>query len=287
MVTMSDDDRLAIVTVTYNSGRYLDDFLASTRQASASDVPVVVVDNGSSDERSLRDVAARYGARFVPMGRNAGYGAAVNRAVAELAVRPDWVLVSNPDVVLSAGSLDRLRATAEEDSDTGSVGPAVIETDGSIYPSARRIPSLRTGLGHALFANLWPDNPWTKLYHADDRPQVRRSVGWLSGACLLVRGDVFTRLGGFDERYFMYFEDVDLGWRIGRAGLANVYDPAISVVHVGAHATNDSSREMRRAHHRSAYLFLSTRYHGWHLLPLRLVLRAGLTLRSMLPSRGL
>jgi N-acetylglucosaminyl-diphospho-decaprenol L-rhamnosyltransferase len=284
---MSDHDRLAIVTVTYNSGRYLDEFLASTRAASVHDVPVVVVDNGSADQSSLRDIATTYGARFVPMGRNAGYGAAVNRAVDELAVRPDWILVSNPDVVLSAGSLDQLHATARQGTDTGSVGPAVVETDGTIYPSARRIPSLRTGLGHALFANIWPGNPWTKAYHADDRPKVRRAVGWLSGACLLVRGDVFTRLGGFDEGYFMYFEDVDLGWRIGRAGLTNVYDPAISVVHVGAHATNDSSREMRRAHHRSAYRFLSTRYHGWYLFPLRLVLKAGLTLRSMLPSRGL
>jgi len=274
--------RVAVVTVSYNSGKYLTDFLASTHDAASVPLEVVVADNASLDVPALRLVAEAHGARFVEMGRNAGYGAAVNRAVRELPAEVEWILVSNPDVVLSPGSVDRLLAAAESDPGIGAVGPAVIELDGSVYPSARRVPSLRTGLGHALFANVWPTNPWTRSYHAEDEPTGRRPVGWLSGACLLVRADLFRRLGGFDEKYFMYFEDVDLGWRIARAGSANVYEPSVEVMHVGAHATVDSSAAMRRAHHESAYRFLASKYHGWYLWPLRTTLRAALGLRGRL-----
>ncbi|TDT66068.1 glycosyltransferase family 2 protein [Frigoribacterium sp. PhB116] len=277
---MTGAPKVAVVTVSYNSGRYLAEFLQSAHQASEQPAPVVVADNGSLDAEGLRATTERHGARFVSTGRNAGYGAAVNRAVQELRGDVDWILVSNPDVVLSPGSVDRLLSTATSRDDVGAVGPAIVETDGSLYPSARRVPSLRTGLGHALFANVWPRNPWTRLYHADDRPAGLRDVGWLSGACLLVRAELFHELGGFDERYFMYFEDVDLGWRIGRRGFVNVYDPAARVVHVGAHSTVDSSDAMRLAHHRSAYRFLAGKYPGWYLWPLRAVLRTALSVRA-------
>jgi N-acetylglucosaminyl-diphospho-decaprenol L-rhamnosyltransferase len=279
---VTDPRPVAVVTVSYNSGRYLTEFLVSTHTASTEPLRVVVADNESTDADALRAVTEEHGAVFVPMGRNAGYGAAVNRAVRELGPDVEWILVSNPDVVLSPGSVDQLLARARSDADIGAVGPAVVEVDGSIYPSARRVPSLRTGLGHALFANIWPSNPWTRLYHAEDESDGTRRVGWLSGACLLVRADLFQKLGGFDERFFMYFEDVDLGWRIGRSGHANVYEPSVQVMHVGAHATVDSSDAMRHAHHQSAYRFLAAKYHGWYLWPLRVGLRAALGLRGRL-----
>jgi N-acetylglucosaminyl-diphospho-decaprenol L-rhamnosyltransferase len=241
---------------------------------------VVVVDNDSTDADDLRVVAEGAGARFLELGENLGYGAAVNRAVATLDPDVRWVLVSNPDVVLGPGALDRLVATAETDPAIGAVGPRLLEPDGEVYPSARLVPSLRTGLGHAAFANVWPGNPWTRRYRQDGEHDGRRDAGWLSGACVLVRRDVFERLGGFDEGYFMYFEDVDLGWRIGRLGLRNVYEPAASATHIGGTATQGASERMRRAHHESAYRFLARKYRSWWLWPLRIVLRTALAVRA-------
>ncbi|WP_181431060.1 glycosyltransferase family 2 protein [Curtobacterium sp. MCBD17_021] len=272
--------RAAIVTVSYNSGDVLPPFLTSTAQASAAGVEVVVVDNDSADVDALRAVTEAAGARFLALGENRGYGAAVNRAVATLPPDVRWVLVSNPDVVLGPGALDRLVATADADPSIGAVGPRLLEPDGAVYPSARLVPSLRTGLGHAAFANVWPGNPWTRRYRQDGEHGGRRDAGWLSGACVLVRRDVFDRLGGFDEGYFMYFEDVDLGWRIGRLGLRNVYEPDATATHIGGTATQGASERMRRAHHESAYRFLARKYPAWWLWPLRVVLKTALTVRA-------
>jgi N-acetylglucosaminyl-diphospho-decaprenol L-rhamnosyltransferase len=191
------------------------------------------------------------------------------------------VLISNPDVVMSPGSIDRLLATGESDPAIGAVGPAVLNPDGSVYPSARAVPSLRTGVGHALFANLWQRNPWTLAYRRETDPSdERRDAGWLSGSCLLVRRTAFDAVGGFDEDYFMYFEDVDLGYRLGKSGYRNVYEPAATVTHVGAHSTGGESARMVAAHHESARRFLSKKYRSWYLWPVRITLRAGLALRS-------
>src|SRR5690606_10093760 len=106
------------------------------------------------------------------------------------------------------------------------LGPRVLNEDGTTYPSARAVPSLRTGVGHALFTNLWTANPWSRRYRDDLAPaDEARDAGWLSGSCVLVRRRAFDELGGFDEGYFMYFEDVDLGYRLGKAGYRNVYEP--------------------------------------------------------------
>ncbi|MFJ3385820.1 MULTISPECIES: glycosyltransferase family 2 protein [unclassified Curtobacterium] len=280
MTPADSADRAAIVTVSYDSVDVLPPFLASTTAASAHRVEVVVADNDSAEAATLRTITETAGARFFAVGQNRGYGTAVNRAVATLDPDVRWILVSNPDVVLEPLALDRMIATASEDPTIGAVGPRLLEPTGEVYPSARLVPSLRTGLGHAVFANVWKGNPWTKRYRQDGEHDGRRDAGWLSGACVLVRRDVFDRLGGFDEGYFMYFEDVDLGWRIGRAGLRNVYEPAAVATHIGGTATQGSSERMRRAHHESAYRFLARKYAAWWLWPLRVALRTALAVRA-------
>lgn len=287
MAKSSRGPSVGIVTVAYRSNRVLAGFLDSIARAAVDRPALVVVDNapGADDAAEL---AARHGGSYVAMPSNPGYGGAVNAGVRALPAHVEWVLISNPDVELGAGSIDTLRATAEADPAIGAVGPAVLNPDGSVYPSARAVPSLRTGVGHALFANLWQRNPWTLAYRRETDPSdERRDAGWLSGSCLLVRRSAFDAVAGFDEGYFMYFEDVDLGFRLGRAGFRNVYDPSATVTHVGAHSTGSESARMVAAHHESARRFLSKKYSGWYLWPIRLGLRAGLALRSHAITRRL
>jgi N-acetylglucosaminyl-diphospho-decaprenol L-rhamnosyltransferase len=114
---------------------------------------------------------------------------------------------------------------------------------------------------------------------------VEREAGWLSGSCLLVRREAFDSVGGFDEGYFMYFEDVDLGERLGRAGWLNVYAPDAEVVHTGAHSTKRHAEAMLAEHHRSAYRYLSSHYQGPAWLPVRFALRGALAVRELLARR--
>lgn len=287
MANSSRGPSVGIVTVAYRSNRVLGGFLDSITGAAAEPPAVVVVDNapGAGD---ATDLAQRAGAQHVPLPANPGYGGAVNAGVRVLPPTVEWVLISNPDVVLAPGAIDTLLATASADPAIAAVGPAVLNPDGSVYPSARRVPSLRTGVGHALFANLWQRNPWTLAYRRETDPSdEQRDAGWLSGSCLLVRRSAFDEIGGFDEGYFMYFEDVDLGFRFGRAGWRNVYEPAASVTHVGAHSTGGESARMVRAHHDSARRFLSKKYAGWWLWPVRATLAVGLAIRSRAITRRL
>lgn len=275
---------VAVVTVSYGSGDVLETFLQSVPAASADPLIVVVADNRRNDI-TVEQIVDATSAIYLPLDRNYGYGGAANRAIQTLPESIEWILVSNPDVVLEPGSIDVLRTTASADSRIGSVGPTIL-TDGEVYPSARTVPSLRTGVGHALFANIWMGNPWTRAYRRDAacEPQ-RRDTGWLSGACLLVRRSAFDELHGFDDGYFMYFEDVDLGYRLGKAGYRNVYEPSALVSHSGAHATTDHSAQMIRAHHASARRFLGRKYSGPLLWPVRTVLWIGLSVRSTVLAR--
>jgi N-acetylglucosaminyl-diphospho-decaprenol L-rhamnosyltransferase len=276
---------VAIVTVSYGSEGVLAGFFDSLPTASTQSPIVVVADNKPEDGAAVLQQAEAHGALYLPMNRNAGYGGAVNAAVDSLPSHVEWVLVSNPDIELTAGCVDELVRVGESDPRIGAVGP-LVETDGEVYPSARSIPSLRTGVGHALFANLWPGNPWSRRYHDDsENPPRERDAGWLSGSCLLVRRAAFDGVGGFDDRYFMYFEDVDLGYRLSRSGWRNRYAPSAVVRHSGAHSTDGDSRRMVLVHHQSAYRFMSSKYSGWYLAPVRLAVKIGLSTRAYLVTR--
>lgn len=280
------DPRVAVVTVSYGSGAVLEGFLHSVSAASTVAPIVIVADNKPHDGAGVAALAARYQASYLPLDTNLGYGGAINAAAATLPASVEWILVSNPDVCLMPGALDGLLATGNSDVRIGSVGPAITTSDGAVYPSARVVPSLRTGIGHALFANIWIGNPWTRAYRNDAVPSEKsRDAGWLSGACVLVRRSAFAALGGFDEGFFMYFEDVDLGYRLGKLGYRNVYDPAATVIHSGAHSTTGDSDRMIEVHHDSARRFLSKKYSGWWLWPVRAILNVGLNVRSAVVRR--
>ena len=280
--------RVAVVTVSYGSEGVLGAFLASLPPASRQALHVVVADSKpAAATNTVKSMTTSAGATYLPLPSNRGYGYAINTAVRGLGPEIDWVVVSNPDVTVNPGCIDILLESVL-DSTIAAVGPRILSSDGEIYPSARTIPSLRSGVGHAIFANLWPKNPWTRNYRKESEIEpVRRDAGWLSGAFLMIRRSVFDQMNGFDESYFMYFEDVDLGYRIGRLGLRNVYEPAAVVVHTGAHSTSthDESAGMIRAHHESAQKFLFKKYSGPWLLPVRALLALGLGVRSSIEAR--
>jgi len=247
----------------------------------------VLADNGSTDGVPEQQAYKRENVEFFATGGNLGYGTAINRAVQHLKERKergdidgDFFVVSNPDVVFDPGSIDAMLECAQRWPGAATIGPRIREADGAAYPSARTVPTIRNGVGHALFGTIWPSNPWTKAYRDDDDLTTEHPAGWLSGSCLLVRWDAFDAIGGFDERYFMYMEDVDLGDRFGRAGYSNVLCPSAEITHAKGHAAGENPAAMLPAHHDSAYRFIADRHAAWWQAPLRLVVRIGLKMRA-------
>lgn len=283
--------RLPVVTVTYSPGDHLRRFVDTLPAAATRPVGLVMADNGSTDGVPEATAAAYEFAEFFPTGGNLGYGTAINRAVTEIAGRPaefcqEYVLVVNPDVWFEPGSVDALLDAADRWPRGAAFGPRIAEPDGSVYPSARAVPGLGAGIGHAVLSRLWPANPWTASYLDDADMESERTAGWLSGSCLLLRRAAFDALDGFDERYFMYLEDIDLGDRLGRAGWQNVYVPSSVIHHDRGHAASSVPEVTLRAHHRSAYLFQADRHPHAFQAPIRWILRAGLEIRCRLAVRA-
>lgn len=275
---------VTVIAVTYSPGEHLANFLRSLEDATTEELEVILVDNGSTDgapEEAVRQ-AKEYGTpiRMIRTPKNIGFGAAANYGIR--AAEAEWVVVANPDVIWRQGALDQLLAALSRWPRAGAVGPAIVTPEGDLYPSARAIPTLKNGVGHAIFGWIWPTNPWTRAYRHDAHGPEERETGWLSGACMLLRRDVVLALGGFDPAYFMYFEDVDMCDRLGKAGWQVVYVPTAVATHVGGHAAERAPLAMMREHHKSAYRFLAHRYAGLRWLPVRVVLRIGLAARLQL-----
>ncbi|MGH9071130.1 MAG: glycosyltransferase family 2 protein [Acidimicrobiales bacterium] len=276
-------DRVGAVIVNYNAGDYLSACVASLRSEGIS--AVVVVDNGSSDGSSSVLAAADAGARIIVPGRNLGYGRGVNRGLAELP-GSELVLVGNPDIVVRPGAVAALVAALDGDPAIGLVGPRIEEPDGTLYPSARTFPNLGDSVGHGFVGLVAPDNRWSRRYKMADWDHAsEREVDWVSGACFLARRAALDAIGGFDTRYFMFSEDVDLCWRAGRAGWRVAYEPAATVTHVKGVSVEHHPYAMIVAHHRSLLRFAARSAEGRSraLLP---VVAAGLSVRTGLACLG-
>jgi N-acetylglucosaminyl-diphospho-decaprenol L-rhamnosyltransferase len=279
-------DQLAVVTVTYSPGPHLGRFLASLAHASERPVTVLMADNGSIDGAPEEALENFPNARLLRTGSNLGYGSAINRALAEIGPEFEFFIVANPDVQWGPRSIDILLEAAARWPRAGSLGPLIRDPDGSVYPSARHLPSVIRGGMHAVVGPLWRSNPWTATYRQERLDPSERPVGWLSGSCLLLRRAAFDEVHGFDERYFMYMEDVDLGDRLGKAGWQNVYVPSAEVLHDKGHATGRDPARNLAAHHRSTYIFLADRYRKWWQAPLRWAMRSALAVRESLVVRS-
>jgi len=279
-------DELLVVTVTYSPGPHLDRFLATLSHATERSVTVVLADNGSTDGAPEAAVERYPNVRLLRTGGNFGYGTAANRGVAQADGDGEYFMVVNPDVQWGPGSIDALLEAAQRWPEAGSLGPLIRDPDGAVYPSARHQPSLIRGGMHAVIGPFWKNNPWTAAYRQEKLAPSERPVGWLSGSCLLLRRVAFEQIGGFDERYFMYMEDVDLGDRLIKAGWQNIYVPTSEIVHAKGHATGRDPASNLAAHHRSTYTFLADRHPRWWQAPLRWTIRGALATRTGLVVRN-
>ncbi|HEY4929599.1 MAG TPA: glycosyltransferase family 2 protein [Acidimicrobiales bacterium] len=272
--------RTAAVVVNYESGPALARCVADLSACGLAGV--VVVDNGSTD--GSLDLARRAAPSVdvVVPGANLGYGAAANRGVA--ATTSELVLVCNPDLEIPVGAVKALVAALDADPGCALVGPLIRTPEGGRYPSARQFPSMIDAAGHALLGIFAPDNRFTRNYQRTDLDAAGEStlaVDWVSGACFLVRREAFEEVGGFDESYFMYAEEVDLCWRLARSGRRVAYAPSAEVTHLQGRSTDRHPYRMILEHHRSLLRFASRSSEGWRraLLPLvavGLAVRCGL-----------
>lgn len=198
--------------------------------AQAGDVRVIVVDNASGDGSGEAVRAAFPSVKVIENSHNEGFARAVNRGAA--CGDGDSVLLLNPDARIDRGSLERLARTLADDATIGAIGPRIHAPDGALELSVDRTMSLGNDVWIRLLELLYAGG------HGPAAPLVRRTyarardVRSLSAACLLARRAALQQVGGLDERFFLYAEDVDLCLRLRRAGWRLRYEPAAEATHV-------------------------------------------------------
>jgi GT2 family glycosyltransferase len=226
---------VALVTVTHNSAAAVERLLRSV-EVHLPGAHVVVADSGSSDGSATAARAAAPRATVVELGDNVGFGRASNAGVA-LAEEPVCVLI-NPDAELVDGSLAALAADLLAPGAPEQIlAPLVLAPDGSRQDTAHLDPGSSLLLLKALVPPAALPRPLRPLVDPW-RSQRRRRVGWAVGACLVARTETLRRLGPFDERIFLFAEDMDLGLRAAGAGVDTVFRPDARVVHQDAHSTS-------------------------------------------------
>jgi N-acetylglucosaminyl-diphospho-decaprenol L-rhamnosyltransferase len=268
---------LAVVIVNYNAGDYLTRCVASVFEAGGGlALDVLVVDNASRDGSARAAKSAQPRLRLIENATNRGLSAAWNQGAGETGA--PWILFLNPDAEVWTGDLATFVKVGEGRADVALLGPLVRNADGSMYPSGRVFPTVGQAVGHAFLGPFTPNNRYTRAYKqlGWDR-HSEREVDWVSGACMLLRRSAFEAVGGFDDSFFLYAEELDLCTRLRDAGWRVLYTPELEIVHEGGVSTG-RSRRTHILHSAGVYRYYRKhRARGWRRITIPV---AWLTLRA-------
>lgn len=220
---------ITIAVVSWNTRELLGECLVSMQDdVEKGLVEVHVYDNASADG-SADMVAERFPwARLTRGVDNLGYGTAVNRVAAES--KAEWIAPANADIRLTDGAIRAMLAEGDADPQTGILAPRLVLPDGSTQDSLGSFYTARRAFVHLMQVSRFSRRVGLWLTPALDQETARR-VDWVAGAFLLVRAAAYREAGGFDESQWMYAEDVDLCWRLGRQGWSTRYVPQACVRH--------------------------------------------------------
>jgi len=269
---MADDGaRVACVVVTYDALPWIEQCLASV-----AGIETVVVDNGSSDG-TVDVVRERFPQVRVLESSNDGLAAGWNRGIAETGC--EHVLVLNADAWLVEDALSRLVAAADRHPRAAAIGPKLLNPDGSLQRSVRGFPTTwRLATEYLYLRKLAPrSRSLNAFYGAGFDHESERAVEWVMGACFLLRRNAYDEVGPFDERFFLFSEEVDWMRRATDRGWSVVFTPEARCVHVsGAAHGGRLYRENVRGHLR----YLSLHGRPGEAERARKMLRASLAVRG-------
>ena len=230
--------KLSIVIICWNDSAVIQNCLRSIFETTReTELEVIVSDNGSTDESvkvirerfpQVRVIENRANLRFAK-GNNVGIHASTG----------DYVLILNPDTIIHEGALDNWVRFADQHPEAGAFGCRVLNSDGSNQEPARPFPTATRDLIAALYLRplaLLSDKFVSDCYWGWCG-DTERVVDWQSGCCVMFRGELLRKLGGFDEQFFYYYEEVDLCKRVWDAGYSILYTPTVTITHLGGQST--------------------------------------------------
>ncbi|WP_353931816.1 glycosyltransferase family 2 protein [Okeanomitos corallinicola TIOX110] len=251
---------ISVILVNYNGADILTDCINSLEKFTSNDnLEIIIVDNNSQDN-SIDNLENKYAdIKLMKLMKNVGFGAG-NNAGAKIATG-EFLCFLNTDTILIENTPQILLNYLQQYQDVAVVSPRIIFKDGSYQLSSGKLPSLiveffdkiKYGLDSKFHSIL------SRFY--DKQNSLTKEVGWVTGACLMIRRDVFDKLGGFDETFFMYFEDKDLCKRVNDAAFKVVYYPQTSLIHLLGGSSRNAKKSVNH-YYRNSQIYYYQKHLG-------------------------
>jgi len=260
---------ISIILVNYNGADVLIDCLNSLEKFIPRDnCEIIIVDNNSQD-KSVDILNDKYPhIKLIKLPKNVGFGAG-NNAGAKVA-KGEFLFLLNTDTILESNILAHLIELMSENSDVGIIGPKLLFPDGSFQISFSPEISIKGEFAaRKLHKNAENEN---KLHIIEQDFQDIQEVDIVVGAAFFIRADLFNLLGGFDEKFFMYFEESDLCQRVRTKGYKVLYTPHVSLIHIRGYSVNKISNKMAVEYRRSQIYYYHKHRPMWEILLLRIYL---------------
>lgn len=280
--------KVSVVIVTCNSLPALTDCLQALKAVPDADRPeLVVIDNASNDGSPDQARKVFPKCRVLVNERNTGFAAACNRGAKEAA--GEYLLFLNPDVEIDSDAVGRLLAAFEQRSDAGLVSGRLRFPDGTFQATCRRFPTITNMIfSRGSLFSRWSGSGADKQgrYTLPDYDQ-NTEVPSVAATMLMVRKELFDRLGGFDVRFFMFMEDTDLSLRAFQSGCKNYVVPAAGGVHAWGLGSRAGRFRRLRHHHLSVWRYFLKHYpNGFSVIALPVLLTLNFLLSLLIPGRG-
>ena len=264
---------LSIIIVNWNVRDLLDACLGSiyASDLDSEDLEIIVVDSASQDD-SVAMLRAKYPAVILlPQSENIGFTRGNNLGLAR--AQGDYLFLLNPDTELSPTALTLMLQFMDSRPDVGIIGPHTLNSDGSHQSTRRRFPAVITGIFESSWLAAWGPHAIERNYRLLDTPDADiMDVDWVQGSALLLRRAVYQDVGGLDEGYTMYSEELDFCRRANSAGWRVVYHGGARITHHGG-KSSDQASAFKQIHFHTSKLRYFRKHHGY---------RAYLFLRSLL-----
>jgi O-antigen biosynthesis protein len=280
--------QLSVIIVNYNVKLFLEQCLCSVQKAiTGLQAEVIVVDNNSTDD-SLAYLQPKFPwVRFIANTDNPGFGKANNQGVA--IAKGDYILFLNPDTLVPEDCFAQCLAFMEQHADAGALGIKMLDGSGHFLPESKRaFPSPLTSFFKLTgMASLFPKSKLFARYHLGHIcKNENHEVDVLAGAFMLLRKKVVEQTGAFDEQFFMYGEDVDLSYRIQKAGWKNYYFADSSIIHFKGESTKKGSLNYVRMFYQAMSLFVKKHYGGGRAAFFNVFIQIAIFLRAILTAIG-
>jgi len=263
---------LSIILVNYNGAEFLYECLNSINKfVGYGDIEVIIVDNCSNDG-SIQIIEENYSSfKLIYSQANLGFGKANNLGVTYS--RGKCLLFLNTDTILRECALESLLEYLQQNKDIGAISSRITFKNGSYQLSCGSLPNLVVEFFDKIKYGL--DNKLPQVFSRiyDRRYSTVKEVGWVTGACMMMRRDVFEQIGGFDENFFMYFEDKDICKRVKELGYKVVYYPKTSIIHLLGGSSHGVKKSVNRYYRESQLYYYQKHLGKFQTAILKLYLR--------------